>query len=69
LEELALAFVIKPPLMMTRVYEDIQPTFNLMCNFEESDKTQLINVHVVILRLAGELSGSGGEGGIVQSGK
>ena len=30
LVELSLAFVIKPPLMMTRIYEDIQPTFNLI---------------------------------------
>jgi hypothetical protein len=30
---------------------------------------QLINVHVVMLQLAGELKGSRGEGGIVQSGK
>jgi len=33
LVERSLAFVIKPPLMMTRVYEDIQPTFILICNF------------------------------------
>jgi len=33
LVELSLVLVIKPPLMMMRVDEDIRPIFNLLSNF------------------------------------